>query len=179
MTFGRLFALFLIVPVLDLALLVTVGERIGFWPTLGTVVATALVGSWLARREGLAAWRRVQTSLVGGAAPGDAVLDGLVVLMAGTLLLTPGFITDLAGLLGLIPASRRVLRAALAARFKGALERGTIRTATFGGGAFGSGAFGAGVPTSATRSPGVEDAEVLSDVAVPREPGDDVRAPSA
>lgn len=161
MSFGRLFALFLIVPVVDLALLVTVGERIGFWPTVAIVIATALAGSWLARREGLAAWRRVQTSMVGGAAPGEAVLDGLVVLIAGTLLLTPGFITDLVGLLGLFPPSRRVCRAALASRFKGALERGTIRTATFG----------AGFPPGRgpLRSPGVEDAEVLSDVAVPRE----------
>ena len=154
--------LFLVVPVVDLALLVTVGDRIGFWPTVGTVVATAVVGSALARREGLAAWRRVQAALAGGEAPGTAVLDGLVVLIAGTLLLTPGFITDLVGLLGLVPASRRVLRTALAARFQGALARGTIRTA----------AFGMGASPGAPRSPGVEDAEVLSDVALPREPSE-------
>ena len=170
MSFGRLFALFLIVPVVDLALLVTVGERLGFWLTVGLVVATALAGSWLARREGLSAWRRVQASLVGGAQPGEAVLDGLVILMAGTLLLTPGFITDVVGLLGLFPPSRRLFRAALARRFRGALQRGTIRTATFGtgapprSGAFGPAAFG----SPPFGSAGVEDAEVLSDEAPPR-----------
>ena len=167
MSFGRLFALFLIVPVVDLALLVTVGGRLGFWPTLAIVVATAAAGSWLARREGVAAWTRVQRDLAGGGIPGHALLDGLVILIAGVLLLTPGFLTDIVGLLGLVPASRRVVRRALKARFARARREGRIQTATFGS-PFGP-AGGARAPFGA---PPVEDAEVLSDVAVEREPGD-------
>ena len=162
--FGRLFALFLIVPVLDLALLVAVGERIGFWPTVGTVVLTALVGSWLARREGTAAWRRVQARLGAGGLPGQELIDGLLILVSGVLLLTPGFLTDLVGILGLLPPSRAVARRALRARFKRAVRQGSVRVVgmrpgpPFGGSPFGP------------PRPAVEDAEVIDDGAPPQAP---------
>ena len=173
MSFGRLFALFLVVPVLDLALLVTVGGRLGFWPTLGLVVATAAAGSWLARREGTAAWTRVQRDLAGGGIPGAALLDGLVILVAGVLLLTPGFLTDLAGLLGLIPATRRALAGVLTSKFEAAQREGRLR-AGFGmpGGQPGAPPAGFGAPFGRSPfggAPPVEDAEVLSDVTVERD----------
>ena len=161
--FARLLALFVVVPVAELALLVWAGGRIGFWPTVGTVLVTALVGSWLARREGMAAWGRVQSSLAQGSVPGTALIDGLIILVAGALLLTPGFLTDLAGLAGLVPASRSLIRKTLAARFAKAAQSGRIRVATGGFGPMGAGApfgtpFGAGFGT-----PPVEDAEVIED----------------
>ncbi|MEM6325885.1 MAG: FxsA family protein [Bacteroidota bacterium] len=162
--FGRLFLLFLIVPVVDLALLVSIGGRIGFWPTVGTVVLTALVGSWLARREGTAAWRRVQQKLATGGLPGPELIDGLVILVSGTLLLTPGFLTDLVGILGLLPPSRAVARKALRQRFERAVENGSVRVVgapPFGGPPFGASPFG---PPHQT----VEDAEVIDDGAPPR-----------
>ena len=162
--FGRLFLLFVVVPVVDLALLVAVGDRLGFWPTVGVVVLTALVGSWLARREGVAAWRRVQSRMATGGVPGPELVDGLVILVAGTLLLTPGFITDVVGLLGLFPPSRAVIRGVVRTRFEAAVQRGAVRVAGgVGGVPFGTpmgGPFGARPP--------IEDAEVIDDGGPPQ-----------
>ena len=155
--FGRLLLLFLVVPLVDLALLVTVGERIGLGPTVAIVVLTAVVGSWLARREGTAAWRRVQAKLSTGGVPGPELIDGVVILVAGALLLTPGFLTDVAGLLGLFPPTRAVARRALRQRFERAIREGSVRVVS--GGLPGS-PFG---PFGGPRTPGVEDAEVIDD----------------
>ena len=161
---GRLFLLFLVVPVIDLALLVAVGGQLGFWPTFGIAVGSALLGSWLARREGVAAWRRVREKMAGGGVPGPELIDGLVILVAGTLLITPGFLTDLAGILGLFPPTRAVVRRAVRRRFETAVQRGTVRVVGgFGGGRpFGSAAPPVGVPFGPPR-PGIEDAEVIDD----------------
>ena len=155
--FGRLLLLFLLVPLVDLALLVTVGERIGLGPTVAIVVLTAVVGSWLARREGTAAWRRVQAKLSTGGVPGPELIDGVVILMAGALLLTPGFLTDIVGLLGLFPPTRAVARQALRGRFERAIREGSVRVVS--GGPMGS-PFG---PFGGSRPPAVEDAEVIDD----------------
>ncbi|PAP78067.1 FxsA family protein [Rubrivirga marina] len=155
--FGRLLLLFLIVPLVDLALLVTVGERIGLLPTVGIVVLTAVVGSWLARREGTAAWRRVQQKLATGGVPGPELIDGVVILVAGTLLLTPGFLTDVAGLLGLFPPTRAIARRSIKKRFERAVRSGSVRVVA--GGPTGT-PFG---PFGAARPPVVEDAEVIDD----------------
>jgi len=125
--FGRLFLLFLLVPLVDLSLLVTVGQRLGFWPTVGIVVATALVGSWLAKREGYAAWKRVRTRLAMGALPGAELVDGVVILVSGVLLMTPGFLTDIAGIVGLIPSVRRAARRTLMAKIERGVMEGRIR----------------------------------------------------
>ena len=169
--FGRPFLLFLVVPVLDLALLVAVGGRLGFWPTFGIAVGSALLGSWLARREGVAAWQRVQRKTMAGGVPGPELIDGLVILVAGTLLITPGFLTDLAGILGLFPPTRAVVRRALRRRFETAVQQGTVRVVG-GFGPFGARPFGppaappVGAPFRPPR-PGIEDAEVLDDGAPP------------
>jgi UPF0716 protein FxsA len=148
---GRLFLLFVTVPILDLALLVSVGGAIGFWPTVGIVVATAAAGSWLARREGLAAFQRVQAELARGGVPGAALIDGLLILVSGVLLLTPGFLTDALGLIGLLPPSRAALRRLLERRFERAVQEGRVRILT-------------GMPTGFPAAPPpVEDAEVLDD----------------
>lgn len=155
--FGRLFALFVIVPVLDLIVLVWAGERIGFWPTVGLILLTALLGSWLSKREGLAAWNAVQTKLASGGLPGPELIDGLLILVSGALLLTPGFLTDIAGLLGLIPATRGIARRALRARFERAIESGQVRVVS--GTPFGASPF---APPFGGPAP-IEDAEVIDD----------------
>lgn len=155
--FGRLLLLFLIVPLVDLALLVTIGDRIGLGPTIAVVVLTAVVGSWLARREGMAAWQRVQSKLATGGIPGPELIDGVVILVAGTLLLTPGFLTDVVGLLGLFPPTRALARRGLRRRFEQAVQKGTVRVVS--GGPMGT-PFG---PFASPRPAPVEDAEVLDD----------------
>ena len=122
--FGRLFALFLLVPALELILLIWIGEHVGFWPTVGLIMLTALVGSWLAKHEGMAALRRFQSRLASGQMPGRELTDGLIILVAGALLLTPGILTDLAGLFGLFPPTRAWIRSRLEARMQRAIARG-------------------------------------------------------
>lgn len=156
---GRLFLLFLIVPVLELTLLVTVGQRIGLGPTLGIVLTTALTGAFLARREGLATWRRLQQTLASGGLPGDALVDGMIVLVAAALMLTPGFLTDVAGLAGLFPPTRRLIRGVLQRRFSRGVQSGSIRVARFGPPGFASPGFG----PPGFGPPPVEDAEVIDD----------------
>lgn len=122
--FSRLLALFLIVPLAELALLIWIGDRVGLWPTVGLVVATALVGTWLAKREGWGAFNRLQRKMAEGGIPGKELTDGLIILISGVLLLTPGILTDIVGLLGLVPRTRALIRKSLQRRFARAMERG-------------------------------------------------------
>ncbi len=126
MWFG-LFLAFVAVPLLELALLIKLGQWIGFWPTLGIVVATAVLGTSILHRQGFAAFRRGMENLAAGTAPVEPVLDGALLMVAGALLLTPGLITDCAGLLLLIPPLRRAIGSW---GLKRLLAAGTIHVAT-------------------------------------------------
>jgi len=114
----RLFLLFVVVPAVELALLIEIGGLIGTANTFAIIVATGLVGSYLARSQGLAVWRRFQERLASGDMPGNELVDGLIVLVSGALLLTPGVLTDAIGLLGLAPPSRHLLRNVIVHRLK-------------------------------------------------------------
>lgn len=134
--FGRLLLLFTVIPVVDLALLVWLGGQIGFWPTVGLIVGTALLGSYLAHREGLSALARFRASLAAGEMPGDALTDGIIILLAGALLIAPGMLTDLTGILGLFPPTRSLIKQAVTKRVKrgafgGSFGGGSIRVATW------------------------------------------------
>jgi UPF0716 protein FxsA len=102
--------LFILVPLAELAAIIAVGKSIGVLATLLLLLVFSLAGAWLAKREGLVAWRRFQLALTEGRVPTREVADGAIVLLAGALLLVPGFLTDLLGLLLLIPVSRSLLR---------------------------------------------------------------------
>ncbi len=106
----KLFLLFVVVPILELFLLVQLGGLVGAGPTIALVIATALVGSSLARREGLAVWQSIAEKIGVGAPLTETLLDGAIVLASGILLLTPGILTDLVGLAGLVPFTRGFLR---------------------------------------------------------------------
>jgi UPF0716 protein FxsA len=111
--FARLLLLFTLVPALELALLIVIGREIGVLPTLGIILATGFAGAWLARREGLRTWREFRSSVSSGALPGDALQQGLAILVGGALLLTPGVLTDIAGMVLLLPVTRQaIVRAA-------------------------------------------------------------------
>jgi UPF0716 protein FxsA len=111
-----LVVLFIIVPIAELALLIQVGQLIGVWWTILLLIADALLGSWLLRAQGRAAWRRFNQALGGGKIPHREVVDGVLIIFGGALLLTPGFITDVFGLLFLIPPTRAVMRRLLVRR---------------------------------------------------------------
>ena len=119
--FFRLLVLFTVVPLLERYLLIRVGDVIGVWPTVALVVFTGALGAFLTRLEGLRVLRRVQTELQHGRAPTADLLDGLLVVIAGAVLLTPGLITDAVGFFLLVPPGRRIFRdfivAAAARRF--------------------------------------------------------------
>ena len=112
-----LLALFIIVPIVELAAILQVGEWIGFWPTLGLLIFDSIVGSVLMRSQGRAAWRRFNETLAAGRPPAREVLDGVLVIFGGALLLTPGFVTDIVGILFLLPPTRAVVRGLLVRRF--------------------------------------------------------------
>jgi UPF0716 protein FxsA len=108
--------LFIAVPLAELAVIIQVGGAIGVWPTIALLLADSLLGAWLMRQQGRASWRRFNQALQAGRVPTREVLDGALVIFGGALLLTPGFITDIFGLILLIPPSRALVRAVLARR---------------------------------------------------------------
>ncbi len=114
----RLLALFTLVPLLELYLLFRVGEVIGVWPTVALVIFTGALGAFLTRIEGLRALRQVQIELQAGQVPTVALLDGMLIVVAGAVLLTPGLITDALGFFLLLPPGRRVVRDAVSAAAK-------------------------------------------------------------
>ena len=108
--FAALALLFLVVPFVELYFLIQVGQVIGAAWTILLLMVISLIGSWLVKREGLATLRRAQDQMRGGRVPGTELVDGVLIIVAGALLLTPGFITDVVGVLLLIPPVRLALR---------------------------------------------------------------------
>lgn len=121
----KLFLLFTIIPVLELMLLIEVGGIVGPLATVGLCLATGFIGASLARSQGADVLRRMQGTLQQGGLPARELLDGVLILMAGVVLLTPGFVTDTAGILLLLPPSRAVIRAVLFRWITAKLASGT------------------------------------------------------
>lgn len=111
--FPLLALVFLAVPIAEVYLLIQVGHVIGGLATIALLVADAVLGSWLVRREGARAWRRFREAAASGRVPGREAADGALVLVGGTLLVTPGFLTDVVGLVLVLPITRPLVRRAL------------------------------------------------------------------
>ncbi len=126
---GRLLLLFVSVPVIELVLLIEIGQRVGTLATIGLIIGTGVVGASLARHQGLATLGRVRADLDKGRLPTESLVDGVLILVAAAVLLTPGVLTDVFGLLCLIPAWRRLLKR----RFERAVRAGSVNVASFGG----------------------------------------------
>ena len=105
-----LIVLFIVVPIAEIYVIVQVGELIGVVPTLILLLADALLGSLLLKHQGRGAWRRFNEALAERRFPGREVVDGVLIVIGGTLLLTPGFLSDIAGLFLLIPPTRALAR---------------------------------------------------------------------
>ena len=108
--FALLAILFLVVPIAELAVILFIGQQIGPWWTIALLIADSIFGSWLARREGIGAWRRFRTALDSGRVPTREIADGALILLAAALMLTPGFLTDIVGIVLLLPPTRAVVR---------------------------------------------------------------------
>lgn len=104
------------IPLLEIALLVKVGQSIGFWPTIGLLFAAVLAGAALIRRQGLGTLQRVMEAASDGRPPVASLLDGVVMVLAGALLIVPGFITDAVALVLLLPPVRALLVGKVLAR---------------------------------------------------------------
>ncbi len=100
----------LVVPIVEIAVIVQVGQVIGFWPTVVLLVVESALGAWLVKHQGLRAWQALRGALRSGHLPGLELTDAALVLIGGTLLLTPGFVTDVVGFFFVLPFTRPVAR---------------------------------------------------------------------
>jgi UPF0716 protein FxsA len=130
--------LFIIVPIAELYVIIQVGGLIGVGPTLLLLLLDAVLGSWLLKHQGRSAWRRFNQALAERRIPGKEVADGFLVILGGALLIAPGFITDIFGVLFLLPPTRAVAR-----RILHRFTVGRVAVAGFPGGAT-MGGFGSG-----------------------------------
>lgn len=122
--FSLLLLLLLVVPFVELWVIVEVWRAIGGIETLLVLLTVSVLGAWMVKREGLSVWTRLNAQLAQGRVPTDELLDGALVLFAGALLLTPGFVTDGVGLLLLFPPSRAGLRALVRRQVRRRIEGG-------------------------------------------------------
>ncbi len=103
-------------PIVEVAVLIDVGGRVGLWPTIGLIILTAFAGTALLRHQGLSVLKRAQASLQQNLFPADEVFDGICVLAAGAMLLIPGFVTDAVGLILFLPPFRALLKRIIGSR---------------------------------------------------------------
>ena len=114
--FRFLFALFIIIPIIEIALLIQVSEVIGGFSTIALVIITAILGAKMVKQQGMSALQKAQTQMAEGQMPAKELFTGICVIIAGVLLLTPGIMTDVFGLLLLTPVIRNKLAAGLASQ---------------------------------------------------------------
>ncbi|MGI2335990.1 MAG: FxsA family protein [Dehalogenimonas sp.] len=119
--------LFIGIPLIELALLIYIGNILGVFPTILIVIVTGLVGAMLAKRQGFAALSKIRSNMAQGTPPGDDILQGGLILIGGLLLLTPGVLTDLIGFALLIPPTRAKAAGALKAFIMNKIRQGDIR----------------------------------------------------
>jgi UPF0716 protein FxsA len=113
--------IFIVVPIAELYVLLQIGQAIGVLPTIALLILDSVLGSWLMRSQGRAAWMRFNRALAEGRMPGREVIDGVLIIFGGALLLTPGFLSDIVGLVLLLPPTRAIVRGVLVRRFGGRL----------------------------------------------------------
>ncbi|MGB0099498.1 MAG: FxsA family protein [Nocardioides sp.] len=110
-----LFTAFVVMPLLEIYVIIQVGQVIGAWWTILLLVVDSIFGAWLLKHEGGRAWRSLQEAIQGGRMPSTEIADGALILVGGTLMLTPGFVTDAFGILLILPYTRPLFRRVLAA----------------------------------------------------------------
>lgn len=116
--FLKIVLVFITVPLIELAILIKLGKAIGTWATVWTVIATAVVGASLARRQGMSVVMSIQNDLNAGRMPSQSLMDGLMIFVGGVVLLTPGLLTDAAGFLLIIPQTRKPIKSFIQKRIE-------------------------------------------------------------
>jgi len=123
----KLFLAFTLIPLSELYLLIKVGSQIGAATTIAIVLLTGFVGAYLARLQGLQTMNKVRMNMAQGIPPAGELVDALLIFVAGAVLLTPGFITDAAGILLLVPPVRAQIKVWLRRKFEDAIRHGNVR----------------------------------------------------
>ena len=108
---------FFVVPIVELVVIIKIGAAIGVLNTVGLLILSSVIGAWLMKREGLGVVRRMQVALAQGRVPGKEMVDAFLILLGGALMVAPGFLTDIVGMLLLLPPVRAVVRRILRRRF--------------------------------------------------------------
>jgi UPF0716 protein FxsA len=121
---GKLLLLFIVVPIVELIVLIQLGGLIGTLATIGIIVITGALGASLARWQGLSVLRQIQLDVAAGRLPAGSLVDGVIILMAAALLVTPGLLTDVFGFLCLVPGFRGVVKRMLRKRLERAVTDG-------------------------------------------------------
>ncbi|MFP4330791.1 MAG: FxsA family protein [Alkalispirochaetaceae bacterium] len=129
--FGRILLLFTVIPLVELYLLIQIGQLIGALPTIMIVLFTGVAGASLARQQGGTVWLEIQQEMQLGRFPADRLIDGLLLLVAGAFLITPGILTDLFGFAILIPFSRAPIRRWVRERLRRMMDRGDVHFTGF------------------------------------------------
>ena len=127
-----LILVFIVLPIAELYVIIQVGGLIGAGPTIAILILDSLIGAWLWRHQGRAAWRRFNAAMQEGRVPAREVLDGTLVIFGGALLITPGFISDVVGILLLLPPTRAIVRGMLVAVFARRFPVATVGGAAAG-----------------------------------------------
>lgn len=127
---GYLILLFIVVPIVELALLIKIGQYIGVGYTLAIVILTGMVGAYLTKSQGFLTLRRIQDDVNRGIMPADKIFDGVMILCGGILLLTPGLITDLVGFMMLVPFTRHLIKLWIKRKIKDMINRGQVISIT-------------------------------------------------
>lgn len=125
--FGKILALFVVLPFIELYLLLQLAEVTSPFFTFATIISTGIVGAFFAKQQGQKVYSNIQGELQLGRLPGDNLLHGLCVLVGGILLLTPGLISDTIGLLLLLPLTRTIFSRWLKRKFSGVLQKEVVR----------------------------------------------------
>ncbi len=130
--FFKLFLIFIILPIIELALLIKIGTVIGVFNTISIIIITALAGSYMVKMEGLGVIRRFQENLSRGIFPSEELIDGAFVIIAGAFLITPGILTDITGFLFVFPPSRNLIKERIKIYLKRKIDSGNVNI-FFGG----------------------------------------------
>ncbi len=121
---SKLLFIFIAIPLMEIMLLIKLGDAIGFWPTILIQVGTGVLGTCLARLQGLMVWNKIAMEMQSGRVPTDEMLNGLLIFAAGVVLMTPGLLTDIAGFSLLIPYTRNIFKTWLRRKFERRSEAG-------------------------------------------------------
>jgi len=127
---GYLILLFTLVPLIELAILIKIGQYMGVAYTIGIVLLTGVAGAYLAKMQGLVTLQKIQEDINQGMMPADKLFDGVLILCSGILLLTPGLLTDIIGFMGLIPLTRNLLKRWVKAKVEDIISQGKVITVT-------------------------------------------------